>query len=81
MLVSLYSKVDSVIGNDTHDHGLYETDATLDIINKIAEDIKADKKLNPMLSAEALVNILKARGYSCSPVDAKRICIFNSTGL
>ena len=78
MLISLYSKVDGAIGKGTHDHGLYETDATLDIVNKIAEDIKSDKKLNPMPSAEALVNILRARGYSCNPVNVKCICVFNT---
>ena len=51
------------------------TDAGPVILDQIASDLRKDKKLSPREQKEAVLNILKTRGYKAEPVERKVITI------
>ena len=67
MIIKLYRKTESF----THNCGYYKTDASDSVIENIIKDIKKDNKLAINDFGNAVVTILKARGYECEEYEIK----------
>lgn len=72
MVMQLYRSIENFTTSNFHDCGYYETDASEEVVSEIVASIEKDNKLNIEKFSDAVVTILKARGYSCEPYEIKR---------
>lgn len=73
MLFNLYRRDSDSLTNNYFDCGSYETDAPIEIVKKIVNDIKEDGKIGISEFSNAVVTILKARGYACNSYEIRKI--------
>ena len=72
MVFNLYRSKDGCAGGDSYFNcGYYETDATEKVIKEIVASIKEDDRLGICDFGNAVITILKARGYKCEEYEIK----------
>lgn len=71
MVFNLYRNLKDSVTDGFFNCGYYETDATESVIEEIVNNIKDDNKLAIKDFSCAVVNILKARGYTCEKYEIK----------
>lgn len=76
MIFNLYRCVTDSPINGYHNCGYYETDAPKEIIEKIVCDIQEDDRLAIKDFSNAVVAILRARGYICEEYIIESFGIF-----
>ena len=72
MVMQLYRNIERFEPTYFRNFGYYETDASEDVVSEIIKSIEKDKKVSVDKFADAVVTILKARGYSCEHYEVKR---------